>query len=101
MPLPFSVLIVAATLVAQPLVDSDVLEPSVRNEVVHALARTPVGGERGEKGVGRVERLPFATNGMSRTDIAIRLVSGQKADGRWLVGTNDVTAAAIEILKAL
>jgi len=85
-------------IVAQPLVDSNVLEPSVQNEVDHALSRAPKEGVERVEGVGR---LPFLTNGMSRTDIAIRLVSEQKADGRWCVGTNDVTAAAIGILKSL
>jgi len=79
------------------------LEPSVQNEVDHALARAPVRtGEKVRGGDGKnLVVLPFPTNGMSRTDIAIRLVSEQKADGRWRVGTNDVTAAAVRLLKAL
>ena len=41
-------------------------------------------------------KVPAAwTNGQSRTQVAIRLVSAQKADGRWFVGTNDVTSAAV------
>lgn len=86
----------AATVVVQPLVDSDVLEPSVLNEVEHALSRAPDCAT-----TNAVRALPFSTNGMSRTDIAIRLVSEQKPDGRWRVGTNDVTSATVELLKSL
>jgi len=98
MQFPLIALAIAATVVVQPLVDRDVLEPSVQNEVDHALARAPMEGAERVEGV---ERAPFPTNGMSRTDIAIRLVSEQRSDGRWRVGTNDVTAAAVEILKSL
>ena len=82
----------AVTITAQPLVNEDVLEPSVRNEVCHALSLAPTNAPA-------ATILPAWTNGLNRTQIAIRLVSLQKADGRWLVGTNDVTSAAIEILK--
>ena len=34
-------IILMAAIVAQPLVDSEVLEPSVLNEVDHALSRAP------------------------------------------------------------
>ena len=34
-------LVLALAIVAQPLVSPDVLEPSVQNEVDHALARAP------------------------------------------------------------
>ena len=99
--------ILAAALVAQPLVNEDVLEPSVENEVVHALARAPK-VDATPKGdatlLSRAERLylhTFATNGLSATDRAIRLVSSQQADGRWCVGTNDVTRAAVLLLHRL
>ena len=80
--------------VAQPLVSEEVLEPSVLNEVEHALAIAPTNSPA-------PAGLPFATNGLSRTDLAIRLVSSQREDGRWLVGTNDVTAVAVGLLKSL
>lgn len=95
MQLPLLALTIAATVVVQPLVDSDVLEPSVQNEVSHALARAPAPQP------STLNLQPFPTNGMSRTDIAIRLVSEQKSDGRWFVGTNDVTAAAVDLLRSL
>ena len=85
-------LVLAVSITARPLVNEDVLEPSVRNEVRHALSLAPTNAPA-------ATILPTWTNGQNRTQIAIRLVSAQKADGRWLVGTNDVTSAAVEILK--
>ena len=75
-------------------INEEVLEPSVCNEVRHALAVAPTNAPA-------ATALPVATNGQNRTQVAIRLVSAQKADGRWLVGTNDVTSAAVELLKEL
>ena len=87
-----SVIVLAVSLTAQPLVNEDVLEPSVRNEVRHALSLAPTNAP--------VATVPPAwTNGQNRTQVAIRLVSAQRADGHWLVGTNDVTSAAVELLK--
>ena len=85
-------LALAVSVTAQPLVNEDVLEPSVRNEVRHALSLAPTNAPAATV-------LPAWTNGQDRTQIAIRLVSAQRADGRWLVGTNDVTSAAVEILR--
>ena len=87
-------LVFAAVLTAQPLVNEDVLEPSVRNEVQHALSIAPTNSPMATV-------LPIPTNGLNRTQIAIGLVSAQKGDGRWFVGTNDVTSVAIELLKEL
>lgn len=87
-------LVFAAVLTAQPLVNEDVLEPSVRNEVQHALSIAPTNAPMAMV-------LPIPTNGLNRTQIAIGLVSAQKGDGRWFVGTNDVTSVAIELLKEL
>ena len=81
-------LVFAAVLTAQPLINEDVLEPSVRNEVQHALSIAPTNA-------------PLATVLPLPTQIAIGLVSAQKGDGRWFVGTNDVTSVAIELLKEL
>ena len=89
-----TVLVFAAVLTAHPLVNEDVLEPSVCNEVRHALSVAPTNAPAATV-------LPISTNGLSRTQIAIGLVSAQKGDGRWLVGTNDVTSAATELLKEL
>ena len=84
----------AAVITAQPLVNEDVLEPSVRNEVRHALQVAPTNALP-------ATMLPTPTNGLNRTQVAIGLVSAQKGDGRWFVGTNDVTSAAVELLKEL
>ena len=93
----------------QPLVNADVLEPSVRNEVEHAIERASAFEEMPSKAAtntaAKVEiLLPrdiFGTNGLDKTQIAIKLVSAQKPDGRWLYGTNDVTKAALQVLKSL
>ena len=85
-------ILLAASITAQPLVNEDVLEPSVRNEVCHALSLAPTNAPA-------ATIPPVWTNGQDRTHVAIRLVSEQRADGRWLVGTNDVTTAVVEILK--
>lgn len=95
-------ILLSIALTAQPTVSSDVLEPSVWNEVQHALARTPATAATNALSVAATDfaRL-YETNGLAATDVAIRLVSEQRADGRWQVGTNDVTAAAVRILKRL
>ena len=58
----------AALITAQPLVDADVLEPSVQNEVDHALSRAPTNDvpataasqdARLITGRGRSKPLPF------------------------------------------
>ena len=87
-------LFLSVSIAAQPLVNEDVLEPSVRNEVRHALSLAPTNAPASTV-------LPVSTNGLNRTQVAIRLVSAQRADGRWLVGTNDVTSAAVKTLKEL
>ena len=85
-------LALAVIITAHPLANEDFLEPSVRNEVRHALSLAPTNAP--------AATVPTSwTNGLDRTQVAIRLVSAQKADGRWLVGTNDVTSAVVEILK--
>ena len=81
----------------------DVLEPSVQNEVDHALSLAPA--EAFATNAVPSAAAPFCdvfgTNGLSATEIAIRLVSAQRGDGRWTLGTNDVTAAAVRILLSL
>lgn len=87
--------LLAATIVAQPLVNEDFLEPSVLNEVEHALSIAPTNAPPAS-----VDWKP-ATNGLSRTAIALKLVTSQRSDGRWVVGTNDVTATARRMLERL
>ena len=78
-------LVIAAAIVAQPLVDADVLEPSVLNEVDHALSRAPT-NEVALSAESVAFATLWATNGASATDRAIALVSSQRSDARWLHG---------------
>ena len=106
----------AASLSIQPLPQPDgPLEPSVQNEVDHAVAlgerwlaavagRPPCTGTN----VAAVAGPPscqgdlFATNGLTRERIALKLISSQRAGGWWLMETNPApTRLAIQILKGL
>ena len=111
--------VLALTIPLQPLVSENVLEPSVRNEVDHALSRAArteradaadAAGPYVSDAVSTnafadihfsSKRDVFNTNGLSSTDIAIKIVSLQRPDGTWKSGTNDVTSVAVEILKSL
>ncbi len=102
----FCEILLLAFIVAQPTANPAVLEPSVQNEVDHALSRVP-----SECWAAATNRPPsaaetgfvrlFETNGSSATEMAIRLVSSQKADGTWRFGTNDVTSAALRLFLKL
>ena len=81
------------------LTDDEFLEESVLNEVEHALARAPA--DVAPPPAAAATNDMFGISGLSATEQAIRLVSAQRADGRWLSGTNDVTAAAVDILSRL
>lgn len=119
-------LLLSAALALPALVSEDVLEPSVQNEVDHAVsmapadawtaatnavpvavrmpAPCPVCGSRPSLPVPAPDRPApdwFGTNGLSATAIALKLVSSQRPDGRWTVGTNDVTVTALRILNTL
>ena len=92
----------AASLSIQPLPQPDgPLEPSVQNEVDHAVAL----GERWLVAVAGSPSCPgdlFATNGLTRERIALKLISSQRAGGWWLMETNPApTRLAIQILKGL
>ncbi|MBO6168205.1 MAG: hypothetical protein J6P13_07685 [Kiritimatiellae bacterium] len=100
-------LLLALAIELPALVDEDVLEPSIQNEVDHAISRAPedVAPYTNSAERAYLEIFPASTNApfaaTSKTDVAIKTVSAQKADGRWLSGTNDVTAAAIFLLESL
>ena len=94
-------LLVSVTLTAQPTVSPDVLEPSVQNEVDHARARAAASATNAWTAADAAFARLYETNGLTATDAAIRLVSAQRPDGRWLSGTNDVTAAAVRTLDRL
>ena len=99
----------------QPLVSEDVLEPSVQNEVDHAIAVAPADAWAAATNDVLTAVAPaqccatnasisvdvFGTNGLSATAVALKLGSAQRSDGRWVVGTNDVTSGALRILRDL
>ena len=87
-------LLLGAVLTVQPLANEDFLEPSILNEVDHAIAKAP-------RHSCASFVLPFVTNGLTRSAMAIKLVSAQRPDGRWYLGTNDVTFAALHLLENL
>ena len=103
-------LLLAFTIPLQPLVSDSVLEPSIQNEVDHALSRAPSNVVNAVSLSAEKERHKcycglkgdiFGTNSLSATQIAIKIVSCQKPDGRWVIGTNDVTRIAVMILRSL
>ena len=96
----FKYLFLSFSIAIQPLVDDEVLEPSVQNEVDHALNTSPTNSPVNSAACVAFIEL-YRTNGLTATDAAIDLVSRQKSDGRWFCETNDVTWAAREILKRL
>lgn len=93
-------LAIPTAVVVHPLPSEAVLEPSVQNEVEHALDRAPESLPAPSSAAAAYFRL-WETNGLSATKTAIALVSAQRADGRWLVGTNDVTTAAVLTLRRI
>lgn len=93
----------AATIGVRPMPQVDgPLEPSVQNEVDHAvdLAEAWLGRHGDTNAVPRDDL--FKTNGLPRTKIALRLVSAQRGEGWWMTSTNAApTKLAVEILKGL
>ena len=84
-----------------PMADGP-LEPSIQNEVDHAvdLAEAWLRGRPAETNV--VTGDLFKTNGLARERIALRLVSSQRGEGWWVTSTNSApTRTALAILKGL
>lgn len=90
-------LALAAAITAQPLVSEDVLEPSVMNEVDHALSLAPTNDVPVTAATFAFAAL-WETNALSATASAIALVSSQKK-GRWLHDGHDVTPVAVRVLR--
>lgn len=88
--------VLATTIVAHVINGPETLEPSVLNEVEHALAAAPA-ETNAVSAAGDV----FATNGLPAAEVAIRLVSLQRGDGRWLVNGTNFTAEAVRILESV
>ena len=125
----FCAMVFAAAFSVQPLPQADgPLEPSVQNEVDHAIDMGERWLEKNFKGTGRGTRpeCPQSrgtrdssetgqppsckdlkaqlglTNGQTRAEIALKLISSQKGGGWWLVETNAApTRLAVRILKGL
>lgn len=98
--IPFLLLALPMVVTVQPLPSEEVLEPSVLNEVEHALDRAPEALPSPTPAAAAYYR-HYETNGLSATKAAVALVSAQRSDGRWFVGTNDVTSAAVLTLRRL
>ena len=117
----FCATVIAAAFSVQPLPQADgPLEPSVQNEVDHAIDMGERWLEKNFKDIGRGTRPACPqpreacdpadalkaqlglTNGQSRAEVALKLVSTQKGGGWWLTETNAApTRLAIDILKGL
>ena len=82
---------------AHPLVNEEVLEPSVQNEVDHALSVASTNAVP-PTAAGRDFAKLYATNGMSATARAVSLVSSQK-DGCWYWQGTNVTPVAVRLLR--
>ena len=94
----------AAALTVQVAADPNgPLEPSIINEVDHALSRVPVDAACAVSTATNSVALGdiFSTNGLSMSDIAIQLVSRQDSSGRWIVNGTNATAEAVAILVSL
>jgi len=82
------------------LADPDDIEPSIRNEVDHALSVVPKGPFPPLGDEAAAFAALYATNGLSGSDRAIALVSSQKG-GRWLWKGADVTPVAVWYLRSV
>ena len=117
----FGAILFAAAFSVQPLPQADgPLEPSVQNEVDHAIDKgerwleknfkvdkeSKVNKESNDRKAPKIlkdlkARLGL-TNVQTRVEMALKLVSSQRGGGWWLVETNAApTRLAIEILKGL
>lgn len=103
----FAGLALAATFGVRQIARPDgPLEPSVQNEVDHAVARAEawLAKEWPAAGTNAVSaaRDVFGTNGLGSADVAIKLISSQKGGGWWITPTNAApTRLAVDILKGL
>lgn len=94
----------AAAFAVRPLPQADdPLEPSLQNEVDHALARAAAWlAARPAETNAPPQGDFFKTNALPRAQIALRLVSAQRGEGWWAMPTNAApTRLAVEILKGL
>ena len=88
-------ILLPVVITAHPLANEEVLEPSVQNEVDHALNVASTNAVPLTAAARDFARL-YATNGMNAT--AISLISSQKGGCWYWLGTN-VTPVAVRILR--
>ena len=89
----------AVVITAQPLANEEVLEPSVQNEVDHALNVASTNAVP-PSAAGRDFARLYTTNGMNATERAIALVSAQR-DGCWFWQGTNVTPVAVRLLRQM
>ena len=89
--------VLGVVVTAQPLVNEEVLEPSVQNEVDHALGVASTNAVPPTAAARDFARL-YETNGMNATQRAISLVSSQR-DGCWHWKGTNVTPVAVRLLR--
>ena len=78
------------------------LEPSVQNEVDHAVSRAEAWLRLQPACTNGVCGDVLGTNGLAAGEVAVKLVSSQKGGGWWVTPTNPApTRLAVEILKGL
>ena len=120
----FCAMMIAAAFSVRPLPQADgPLEPSVQNEVDHAIdlgekwlernfkdskdlkdieASKDIEAPKDLKALNDLKGQLGLTNGQTRTEMALKLVSTQKGGGWWLFETNAApTRLAVKILKGL
>ena len=88
--------VLSIVITAQPLANDEMLEPSVQNEVDHALSIASTNAVPDTAAAHEFARL-YETNGMSATQRALSLVSSQK-NGCWLWNGTNVTPVAVQLL---
>lgn len=92
-------LLLLASFLINPPSSASVLEPSVLNEVHHALSRSENKSMFGDLDKFK-EQVKSLSSGSSLADVALKLVTTQKSDGRWYdANTNDITCAARYVLR--
>lgn len=101
-----SLLLLAATVLHLGGVsDEEVLSESLGHEIDHALSCAYQSNFATNSVISsnlvNLVNAAFPTNNLTKTQIAVKLVSAQNSQGRWMLGTNDVTKIIVEILEEL
>ena len=85
--------------------DEEVISESLGHEIDHAIARAYQSNFATNAVISSnllsSVRVAFPTNNLTKTQVAIKLVSAQNAQGRWVMGTNDITKIIVQILEEL